>query len=408
MDDHKRILLVDDEPRVLRGMQRQLGLTPWDWEVVLAAGGVEALDILAESGPTFHVVVTDVRMPGMDGITLLKRVREDYPHLVRVVLSGHVDRTMALRTVGLAHQFISKPSSPEILQTTLEQAFNLRNLLSSRRLMQLVGQMNSLPSVPTMFQALLEEIQLPEANLQKIGEIISQDIGMTAKILQLVNSAFFGLRRRVSNPTQAVSLLGLDTVKALVLSAHVFSQFQGASLGAVSQEELQRHSLLVATLAKRIARYETSNNKLLTDYAFTAGLLHDTGRLVLAANLPDDYDHALRLVEQNGISLLEAEQTVFDATHAEVGAYLLGIWGLPDQVVEAVAYHHKPACYKCTGFCPLIAVHSANALFREHYPGETPQTLPEIDEEFLKSHKLQGRLPHWREICVTLFEMAGV
>jgi len=397
MVSDKRILFVDDETRVLHGVRRQFMLAGHDWEIEFASSGREALDILARSSVPFDVIVTDIRMPGMDGIALLQQVKEQYPHLVRIVLTGHISRETAMRSVGLAHQFLAKPCNMEMLEATLTRAFAMRQLLASARLKQLIAQLNTLPSLPTLYNRLLREIRSPEADIKNVGQIIAQDIGMTAKILQLVNSAFFGLRRHVSNPSQAVMLLGLDTIKALVLSVHVFSQFRLAQPGEMSLTQLQEHSLAVGTLAQKIIEQEQPNDHQMADFAFTAGLLHAVGRLVLAANLPADYSRALALARDNTLSIVEAERLVFEATHAEVGAYLLGIWGLPDPVVEALAYHHEPAHCACPAFGPLIAVHVANALLQESYQPGTGFGL--IDQNELDRLGYLDKLSGWRQLC---------
>ncbi|RME97901.1 MAG: HDOD domain-containing protein [Chloroflexi bacterium] len=396
MPDTKRILFVDDEPRVLRGMRRRLDWQTDEWDMTFVDSGRAALDTLAAAEP-FDVLITDIRMPGMDGIALLTQVQQQYPHMVRIVLSGHVDRNAAMRAVGLAHQFLAKPCEVDALRDTLEQAFSLRQMLNSESLKSLVAQLQTLPSLPGLFNELMSEIRSPNASIKRVGQIISQDMGMTAKILQLVNSAFFGLRRRVSDPTQAVMLLGLDTVKALVLSVHIFSQFSGATVGGVSLPLLQEHSMAVAALAKKISVAEQADQPQV-DFAFTAGLLHDVGRLVLAANLPQAYNRALALVDDE-TSLLQAEQQVFGATHPQVGAYLLGIWGLPDQVVEALAFHHHPSQRSCRTFCPLIAVHAANGLVHQFRHTTEPGAQPKLDVDYLTRLGYAQKLPAWNNLC---------
>jgi len=401
MSDQKHILFVDDEPKILRGMRRQLNSMADKWYMAFAESGIDALDILGQSDTPYDVIVTDIRMPGIDGIELLKQVQKKFPHMVRIVLTGQVDRDSVIRAVGLAHQFLVKPCTAKTLQVTLSHAFSLRKLLNSNRLKKLVSQLKTLPSLPTLYKNLLSEIQKSDASVKKIGEIIAQDMSMTAKILQLVNSVFFGLRRHISNPTQAVMLLGLDTVKALVLSVHVFSQFNGVQLKKISLEQLQMHRLTVGAFAKRIAEAE-GRDKQVADFAFTAGLLHDIGRLVLATNLPEEYVEALSLEETMKIDLLRAEQMVFEATHAEVGAYLLGIWGLPDEVVEALAFHHNPFENISKDFCALTAVHVANCLAHESRLLASPGNPPQINEPYLEQLGYRDRISEWRALCLEI------
>lgn len=398
------ILFVDDEPRVLRGMRRQLQILLEECVMVSAESGPAALRILSESDTRFDAIITDIRMSGMDGIALLKQVQQLYPYMVRIVLTGHVERDSAIRSIGLAHQFLSKPCSAETLHLTIKNALDLRNLLTARQLKQLVARLDTLPSLPALYNQLLEEIYQRDASIGKISQIIAQDIGMTAKILQLVNSAFFGLRRQISDPAQAVVYLGLDTMKSLVLSVSVFEQLDAVSLDGTSLAQLQAHSLSVATLARQIAQAEQMERQVI-DFAFTAGLLHEVGRLILITKLPQDYARVHKFMAA-GIPLLHAEGLVFHATHAQVGAYLLGIWGLPYQVVEAVAHLHNPSVVSTQSgqFTALTAVHVANVLLHQQTAGAQINSMPQIDESYLTQLNYHGKLEQWR----ALVEKGGV
>jgi HD-like signal output (HDOD) protein len=392
----RKILFVDDEPKVLEGLQRMLRTMRREWEMGFAPSGAEALEILAAN--PFDVVVTDMRMPGMDGAQLLIEVRKRYPQIVRIILSGHSDQEMILKSVGPAHQYLSKPCDAEALKVTVARACALRDLLTNESLQRLVSQMQSLPSLPHLYLKLVEELQSPEASIKRVGEIISQDIGMTAKILQMVNSAFFGVRRHVSSPVEATSLLGLDTIMALVLSIQVFSQFKSDQTVGPVLDTLWTHSMAVGTFAKWIARAEGQENRLVED-TFTAGLLHESGKLVLATNLPKEYLEMVKLAHGENLSLIEAERRVFGAAHPEVGAYLLGLWGLPDSIVEAVAFHHCPS--QCLGqsFSPLTAVHAAVALEREIFPDEVGMCVPLLDADYLAKLGLLDRIKTWKVKC---------
>jgi len=222
MPNKKRVLFVDDEPRILDGLKRMLRHMRDEWEMSFVESGEAALKVLESA--RFDVVVSDMRMPGMDGAELLTRVMERYPQIVRIVLSGHADKEMILKTVRPAHQYLSKPCDPEKLRSTVARASALRGLLADELLKQLVSQMSTLPSAPSLYNEVMNELRSGEGSVQRVGEIVSKDVGMTAKILQVVNSAFFGVPRHVESPAQAVSLLGLETIKALALSAQVFSQ----------------------------------------------------------------------------------------------------------------------------------------------------------------------------------------
>jgi HD-like signal output (HDOD) protein/CheY-like chemotaxis protein len=405
MSDKKRLLFVDDEPRVLDGIRRMLHSTRNEWDISFAGSGQEALD--AAAAEPFDVIVSDMRMPGMDGSALLNEVRKRYPQTARIALSGQTKKEDILRAVGPVHQFLSKPCDAETLTATISQALALRDLLGDDRLRALLSQMNSLPVLPSLYDELLEELESPDASVKAVERIVSQDIGMSAKVLQLVNSAFFGVRQHVSSPSQAVALLGLDTVKALVLSINVFSEFQGMRAQGLSLDALWRHSVNVAGFAKTIARAEKAGSKT-ADHAFVAGLLHDVGKLVFATKLPAEYAETLALAAKNGNTLYEAERERFGATHAELGAYLLGLWGFSDPIVEAIAFHHRPDKSPVREFTTLTAVHVANVLEHEMNPQGSSGAASLLDKVYIADLGLTERLSEWKDVCrETLEEDTG-
>ncbi len=396
----RKILFVDDEPNVLDGLRRMLRPMRREWEVTFAAGGEQALAELA--GGAFDIIVSDMRMPGMDGAQLLAEVRRRHPHTVRIILSGHSDQEMILRSVGPAHQYLAKPCDAEALKETVGRACALRDLLRNDSLQKLISQMDSLPSLPSVYVELVGELRSPEASVKRAGEIISKDPGMTAKILQLVNSAFFGLRRTVSSPIEAAMLLGLDTITSLVLSVHVFSRYDGTKLRGFSADALRLHCVTVGSLAKAIALAERQERSA-AENAFTAGLLHDTGKLVLASTLGERYVEVLDL-KKKGDAEVEAERQVLGTTHGEVGAYLLGLWGLPDPIVEAVAFHHQPRQCPSHGFTPLTAVHIADCLVRQPGCAMAHSPAAVLDMDYLSKINLAGRVPAWEEVYISSFE----
>ena len=393
----KHILFVDDEPKILDGLGRMLRGTRHEWDMKFVESGPEALEIL-EKEP-FDIVVSDMRMPGMDGLQLLTEVKKRYPHIVRIVLSGHSDQEMILKSIRPAHQYLSKPCDPETLKSTISRACSLRDLLKHSSLKRLVSQMESLPSLPSLYFEVMDELQCPEPSINKLGQIIAKDLGMSTKILQLVNSAFFGVPRHVSNPAQAVTLLGLDTVKALVLTVEVFSKFNQAELPSFPVERLWSHSIKSGAIAREIAKAENIDEELIDD-AFMAGLLHDIGKLILATRLSENYKEVLELVRHQEIVFSDAEQQILGATHAEVGAYLLGLWGLPYPIVEVVAYHHVPNNYPAEFFGPLTAVHIANVLeYKGNHDPILDMAISKIDYQYLEKLNLVDRLSVWKETC---------
>jgi HD-like signal output (HDOD) protein/ActR/RegA family two-component response regulator len=392
----KRILFVDDEAKVLDGFRRILRPMRHEWDVQFTAGGPEALEIMERQA--FDIVISDVRMPGMTGIEFLTEVRRRHPEVIRIVLTGQADEGLAARSIGVVHQYLSKPCEADTIVGTVVRTLGLRALLSDEKLKVLISQLGALPSLPSLYLEIVDELRSPDASIRRIGEIVSKDLAMTAKILQLVNSAFFGIRRRISNPMDATAYLGLETIHSLVLSIQAFSQFEGQESRGVSVEKLWSHSMRAAIFARILARIE-GLGKTTADESFTAGLLHDLGRLVLACKLTSAYSEMLGRQSGGEADLCAAERAAFGASHAEVGAYLLGLWGLPDTIVEATAYHHHPAELPCRATSLLTCVHVADALEAET-SGESGDAHPaEVDSRYLEEIGKGEALDSWRAAC---------
>ncbi|MGI9260883.1 MAG: HDOD domain-containing protein, partial [Woeseiaceae bacterium] len=279
-----RVLFVDDEPNVLSGLRRILRGQRNEWDMTFAEGGQPALDVMGES--PCDVIVSDMKMPGMDGAELLSKIQAKYPATIRIALSGETDNHMIYRCVQHAHQYLAKPCDADALVSAVQRAFRLRALVHDDKLEAIVADMTALPSMPEQYEQIMQEIQSDDPSLQKIGEIIETDVAMAAKILQLVNSAFFGLARHLSSPAEAAMYLGVDVLKSLVLTTGVFSQFDDDTLDASTIKRIWDHSTEVGALAKAIASSE-SDQSLIADYSLMGGLMTDIGKLVFATNFPD-------------------------------------------------------------------------------------------------------------------------
>jgi HD-like signal output (HDOD) protein len=264
----------------------------------------------------------------------------------------------------------------------------------------LISGIASLPSAPSAYLKLVEALRSPEVTTEEIASVLMRDVGMTAKILQLVNSAAFGCRRHITNLEDAVIFLGIDSIKAMALSVSAFSMFTTGRCVHFSIGSFQEHSAAVAALARAIAKSRNAP-KLVVDDAFVAGLVHDVGELILVSSYPEKYDRVLEEVAKGNKPIEQVEQEVFGTTHAEAGGYLLSLWGLPDSVVEAVAFHHNPSKCPDTEFGPLTAVHVADVLEHEKTNATTAMHST-FDTAYLNRIKVVEELPAWSSLAEEL------
>jgi HD-like signal output (HDOD) protein len=381
----KRILFVDDETAVLDSLRDVLRKERKRWEMSFATGGEAALAELRRQ--PFDVVVSDMRMPGMDGAALLGQVKEEFPATARLVLSGHAEREAVMRALPVAHQYLSKPCDADTLRVAIERTCDLQRLLADESIRKVVGKVAHLPSVPRTYTALVEAAGDPKTDAGVVAGIVENDPAMSTKILQLVNSAYFGCAQRVASVRQAVNYLGLETLKGLALSAEVFSTLEKTRVPGFVPDLLQRRALLASRLAKKFVA-----DKKRAESAFTAALVAHVGVIVLAMGVPEKLGEAIARAAAAGVGQHEAERELFGVSHAEVGAYLLGVWGLPLSIVEGVAFHHRPG-EAPEGDRELIgAVHVACAL-AEDAEGKG------IDVAFLERAGLAAETARWRAVA---------
>ena len=387
----KRIMFVDDEPMILNGLRRSLHGMREIWDMQFVESAAAALQALEKE--SYDAIISDMRMPSMDGADLLDQVKLRYPDTVRMILSGQSSRGAVFRSIAPAHQFLSKPCDPQELATRLSQAFAMRDLLSNQSVKTVVSRLRSLPSLPALYEEVMAQLRSQDPSFQQIARIITKDVGMATKILQLANSAFMGTSGRVSSLLQSLTLIGLDNVRTLVLSVNVFAQFDGNARVAASLPCLWDHSIAVSKLAQQIAAAENCPKALLEE-CFTAGLLHDLGKLVLMAEFPKE---CLEVYTARSDMNANVEGERLGCTHAEVGAYLMSIWGLPFPLVHAVAYHHHPAETAETKFSTLTAVHAADAIASEGDPSPFNHDTT-LDQSYLDRLGLSERESVWRSL----------
>jgi len=377
----RRILFAGENEPLWSEFQQAASYPDGGWAAEFARTAPDAIGLLDQFD--FDAVVADVNVSGLSGIELLDEVLSRQPDAQRIVLSDITDVRATIRCLGRGHHHLLKPCDTPTLLNALNTAIELEVWLPSQSVQSLISKMRRLPSPPGIYFQVLAEMRSPNASIERIAELIAQDPAITAKVLQLANSAVFGLQLKVIQPIEAVIYIGLETTRSLVLMAHTFSAFDQLQLPGFSIDALWNHCIRTARYAREIARIEDGGSDV-AEQAFAAGLLHDLGKLLLAANLPEPFRQAIALAREQERPVWEGESQILGACHAELGACLLGIWGLPDPIVEAVALHHFPLRSSGRAFSPLTA---------------PPSSLieAELDSDYLATLHLADRVEVWQQ-----------
>jgi len=365
--------------------------------MTFVTSGEQALERLRED--TYDVIVSDMRMPTMDGATLLAHVKQHHPNVIRIVLSGHSELEAAVRAIPMAHQFLSKPCDPKKLKDVLSRATSLEQIIEDAVVREVLGSLQELPARPKIYTALEQLLRDEKAPLSRVAELVEQDIAISTKLLHIVNTAFFSRGRSISSVREAVPRLGGVFVKNLVLATEVFRSGPQCQVPGFSIDALHEHSLLTGAIARRLL--EMLGKGRWADEAFLAGTLHDLGKLVLASAQPQQLAASLQGSVREGRPLSDMEYSQCDAGHAEVGAYLLELWGLPYAVTCAVANHHRPGRVE-EGSCELLGfVHLANGLAHEVDGNDVEGAW---DRAYLEQRGLLARMDEWRAVAAEVAE----
>jgi HD-like signal output (HDOD) protein/CheY-like chemotaxis protein len=381
-----RILFVDDEPRILDAIRRSMYCMRGEWHTRFSGSAAAALQELAIVPA--DVVISDMRMPGMDGSQLLAEVMRLYPETVRIILSGQAETESIIRASRSAHRYLSKPCDAASLKAAISSSTSLKALLSSDDLAAIVGSVDVLPTPPEIYHELLACLRSPDAAIGDIARIIRHDVAITARVVKLANSGFFGIREPVQTVERAVAFVGMEAITTLVLGLELFGAKRSIAIPGFSVERLGRHSFETAAWARAVAVHE-GLSRTVVDGVFLAGVLHDVGKLVLATRA------APTLLPQRATWLAETAHHML-AHHAQIGAYLLGLWGFPDSIVEAVAWHHTPSKggEPGLGLCSLL--HIGDQLAHEHHPDEAHPGTQMLEPGYLEGLGLAGRWAEWQ------------
>ncbi len=384
-----RILFVDDENSVLEGIENRLRKYRKRWQMDFCNGGAEALEKMENC--QFDAVVSDMRMPIMDGAELLARVRAKYGDTLRIVLTGQTAKEQVLRSLAVAHRVLNKPCDAILLEEAIAEASSMQTLVSNNSVRVLIDSIKELPALPRLHLQLTELIKSGDFQIHEAALIVEQEPVIASRILQLVNSSFYGLAREIVSIKDAVAYLGTDSLRGLILNLELFSTLASKKLAVgFSLPQAQKHSLLSAQFCKVICDGGEDS-----DLVYSAALLHDLGQLILAYVVPTEYGEVLQRWENSDKALVDIEREILGFTHADVGAYLLSLWDLPFSLINIIGNHHCPSAVQDLGFGPMGKVHIASEITME---AMHKNYSPRFDAQYLAERGLQSKLPEWRSL----------
>ena len=385
-----RMLIADADPKAWEEFRQALGDS---WDVVGAASDSAALAEVQKQH--FNVVVANSELPQFGGAELLSRIRSLNPEALRFIAAHESIKNKVMGDVVSGNQFLAVPFDRNVIKASIERSLAADYGMSSS-LRELVGRIRTFPTIPSLYLEVVNALQSSNITTAEIGALIAKDMAMTTKLVQVLNSAYFGLPRTITDPTEAVGILGFETTKSLIMTVKLLSQYDKVKPVYFSIDSIWRHSTNVARGAKVISLLETGSTEA-SGIAYTAGLMHDLGKVILAANFDTQYHAAHDLARKQNIPLWVVEKDIFGATHGEIGAYMQALWGMADEVVKVAALHHTPARANDRAFSALTAVHVANALEYEGVAETDGLPMPVVDMEYLQQLGLEDKLEVWRD-----------
>lgn len=350
----KRILFVDDEAQILKSLERLFIAYDNDYEVLTAESGAEALAILEKQEA--DLVVSDMRMPGMDGYELLRRIKLLYPEVLRVILSGYSEEQMIVKALqqGVAKMYMLKPWENDQLVKMIEQLLKTEDLLKSKDLLRIINNIDELPTIKSSYQKIIAMIE-EDRDISEIAKEIEKDQSITTRVLHVANSAFYSVK--TGSVQHAVAYLGLCNVRNLIFSASIFDAFDAMKVNIDYISKLWNHSFLTNKILAFI--YEECKGVKMNELSSTAGLLHNIGIVFILNFFAKNYKTIRDKAQNEQIDLLELELIEYGITHQEAGGYLLQWWDLPFPIVEAALYHHNPLDDRIINRTLVAAVHIA-------------------------------------------------
>ena len=384
-----RVMLVDDDPMVVRGIARNMSMMGVKMDIIVRSSAAEALKTLEKE--LVDVIVTDLCMPNTDGTALLSEVHLRYPTVLRFVLSGEAKPEVVLQATRLAHQYLSKPCETAVLHKTIVDTLARIGTIKNPEVAKTISQLEGVPSRQASLAEFLRLLNDTTVPVDKIASSLKKDPGLSARLLKVANSPYFGHSGSVESLDDAIGLLGMDMIVSMAASHKLFAVTPPPAASNLRLDELWEHCVYVSSLVRYVGNKLRVPQSVLRE-AGTAALLHDIGKLVLAYAAPGAFAAARTRAQGDHMPSWQAEYYIFGNHHAEIGGCLLKLWGLPVAVVEAVSMHHTPHHSTETRIGPVTLVHIADTLA---HAGTGDGATTFLDTAHLKALNLPEDMDYW-------------
>jgi putative nucleotidyltransferase with HDIG domain len=394
-----RVLFVDDDATGLATLRHSLTSRTPGWDIHVAS--TPGMAVLMSQRAGFDVALININTPAYEGIEASTYFARNFPETVRLAFIDDPMSYRAIHTEALAYQAVFATSPVEEIIQTIERATELHRRLGDPMLSHLISGVNGLPSPPKIIIELNEALAQPNISVNEVTEIVSNDVAIPARILHVVNTAYFALARTMTNIREAVAYLGFDAVRNLALAVEMFRELTDPkSAGSVRQVEiLQTHSAAVAQMTRQFVTHQQDAQD-----AFVGGLLHDVGHLIMATYFPTQYAEINRRVTARQGFILDVEREVIGLTHADLGAFLLRQWGLPFRLIDVVAFHHEAPLFVTTGMDAVHGVYIGEHLLAERDSQENAywefSGIDKLRDEYLDALGVFDRITSWRTLHV--------
>ncbi len=330
-----QVIFVETQGRILEGLRTKLASAHPEWRILLSVDSAAALELILQR--SVSIVLANFGDDRCGCEDFFRTIKNNTPEVIRMGLLHDIHKEALANSLEYAHECIAAHCDPKQFEAVISRGLSVwERTRKNPRLAALISDLHTLPTTPALYFDIRDELESPNGTAQSVAQIIARDPAIAAKLLKVANSGFYAMPRTISDLYETINLLGMDMVLAIVLSAHLYDQLP---LPGLNLDVLWVHSIAVATLAKKIA-LEEGGDRAMASTCGIAGLLHDLGTLMFLANVPQSYYSMVRRSGGDERVLLEMELEQFGVGHPELGAHILSLWGLPEDVVQAVAYHH--------------------------------------------------------------------